>query len=836
MILQLTDFAVGVLSVNPAPILDVFKIGSGFNYVPQPTDIDIHGSLLFQGLISQPLIQNANVVKYTVSMDSSIGDFDWGEVAFFYQGQLFALATGNTLQTKLKNGTTPGNIVRLDAFLTVVGNNYAMIVDQADSTSSFQMANLSTVDQLPPVNATDPNAYIISAAAANQSSFLAYTDRVGLWNFDAYQYAALNRATVTAADALSVTIALADFSPNMAPSFFGETILQFTTGANYSIVRYIQTSVQSGSSVVLGFQTPMAIVPKPGDKVQVLSRVANSAELQIPIATASTLGGIKIGAGLIVAADGTCSVDAGSLGAVTQVNGKTGVVQLTGPDIPGLGAVAYSNNYADLSGIPAPYQLPLMSLSLRGGAKLPTSGNLILTGTGGEELDLSFPPVKRVNGVAPDGSGNVSLASTVVGLVNPTAVLAGADLDQLNTTGLFTISSGVISTLTNAPTASGAATLEVVPNNITGSGDSVQRFTNGTQMYWRKSTGASWTPWVQVATNQIATSAQLGVIRVGNSMEIDAPTGILNPKIATAAAAGIVRPGSGLAVDGNGVLTVVFPKATTTSLGVMQVGSGLAVDANGVVSVNGNDLPKATTTVFGVVKVGTGLAINGVTSALEVNGATLPKATTTSLGVVQIGSGITVDPAGVIAWDATQLPVASATVLGAIKVGAGLTMTGQVLSANARTVNGVTPDAGGNIVLPPVADPNKLNVVNGVAQGIRLKFIDVGTITSGGAVTISQTDANAFAMTFTGGASAWTITGWPGVDYAELQLEIINGGTATHSFPAGLKWVNPDGTFTNSLSTYMTNQRGTTNFQTAGTDFVCMWSRDGGSNIYAKVL
>lgn len=834
MILQLTDYAVGILATDPAPQLDVFKIGSGYNYVPLPTDIDIHGSLLFSGLISTPTVISANVVKYSISMDNSVGDFDWGEVGFMYQGSLFALGVSNSLQEKRKNAVELGNNVRLDAYLTVVGTNYNMIVDQAESNNLFQMASLSTVDQLPPTNATTPNVYIISAAAANQSSFQAYTDRIGLWNFDAYQYSSGAKATVVGSDVQSVTIALADFSPNMDPSYFGEVILEFITGANYSICRYVASAVQSGGSVTFGFSTPIAVLPVAGDKIQVFSRVAQSAALEIPIATASVLGGIKIGNGLQVAGDGTCSVDLSSIGAVTMVNGKPGpIVNLVATDIPGFGAVAYSNNYNDLSNLPTPYALPLMSLAVRGGAKLPASGNLILSG---EQIDLSFAPVKTVNGIGPDGTGNVNLATLVKGLVNPTAVPSAADLNTYTTTGLFTISAAVISTLSNAPTASGAATLEIVPLTTGGTGDSVQRFSNDSSIYWRKNTGASWGPWNQVASNAIATTTTVGVIKVGAGLNIDI-TGNLTPRVASALVTGVVRAGSGLAVDPNGLLSVDFPIATASTVGVVKAGSGLIVDGTGLLSINPATLPIATTTTLGVVKVGIGLTIDG-TGKLDVNPPTVPVATTSSLGVVKIGSGISVAGDGTISWNPASLPIATAAVLGAIKIGAGLTAAGDgTTSANLRTVNGTLPDGLGNVVVTAPPDANKLDRINGVAQGIRLTFTDLGSIAGGGSVGVVQSSANVQAATFSTGSVTWAFSGWPASGtYAEVQFEVINGGTATHAFPVGLKWVNPDGTFTTSLSTYLTNQRGTTNFQTSGIDFCLFWTRNNGVDIYAKIL
>lgn len=53
----------------------------------------------------------------------------------------------------------------------------------------------------------------------------------------------------------------------------------------------------------------------------------------LPAATASTLGGIKIGSGLSI--DGSGVVSASAVGGVSSVNGRTGAVTLTSGDITG---------------------------------------------------------------------------------------------------------------------------------------------------------------------------------------------------------------------------------------------------------------------------------------------------------------------------------------------------------------------------------------------------------------------------------------------------------------------------------------------------------------------
>lgn len=694
MILQLTDYAVGVLATNPVPQLDVFKIGSAYNYVPQPTDTDIHGTTLFSGLISPPSVLNANVVRYTVSMDTSVGDFNWGEIAFFYQGQLFALAVGNSLQAKTKVGASSGNQVRLDAFLTVVGTNYSMIVDQADSSSQFQMASLSTIDQLPPSNQATPNAYIISGASATQSSFIAYTDRNGLWNFDAFQYSSGAPATITAADNQSVTISLSDYVPSMTPSYFGQVALEFTTGKLYSICRYVKTAIQSGGSVTLGFQTPLAIVPQVGAKVMVYTRLVNSAQITIPIASPSVLGGIKIGAGLQVALDGTCSVDAASLGAVTSVNGKTGVVNLTPSDIPGLATVASTGNYNDLINKPTPYSLPIAGLSTLGGVKLPSNGNLVVNGQG--VIDFGFSPVKTVNNVAPDVNGNVQVTTTDIGLINPASVSNAADLNTYKTTGLFTVTAAVAPTLTNSPGITQAATLEIVPLVNGGTGDVIQRLTTAAGLWWRACYSGTWNAWQQVATEAVA---------------------------------------------------------TTTTLGVVKIGAGLSVGVDGTVSASYSNIPVASASTLGAVKVGTGLSIDGS-------------------GVLSISSSF-----------------------------------------------------------------DKLDRVNGIAVGLFLK----GSALPSATTTISGnvSTANFQTVTVTGtGAITWSLSGWPtSGNYSEMEFQLTNGGLASsHTFPAAVQWVKPDGTLTNDFPTYMTAKRGATNFQNPGVDFVIFWSSDGGTTIFARVM
>jgi hypothetical protein len=143
----------------------------------------------------------------------------------------------------------------------MVSENYEMWLDYADTNSDFRMATLNSPDQLPPTAQASPNAYVITGAQEGSSAFLAFTDRTGLWNFDAYAFAYQQAATIVACDAQSVTIANAPFIQEMLDPYYGQIICQFASGANYSICRYVSTVVEGSTQTVISFYNQLLQVP-----------------------------------------------------------------------------------------------------------------------------------------------------------------------------------------------------------------------------------------------------------------------------------------------------------------------------------------------------------------------------------------------------------------------------------------------------------------------------------------------------------------------------------------------------------------------------------------------
>lgn len=529
MRVQLTAAGQALLEANTGPVtVTSFKIGSAFGYIPEPSDTDIHGTLIYSGVPSSPLAVSGNVVKYSSYLDYDLGPFLFGEIGLFVGSTLFALATGDTQIDKLQlTSVGTGNSIRIDEYVSVVGTNYEMWLDLAESDNEFRAAVLGSPDQLPQPQDATPNLYIISGATSQQSAFFAYTDRAGLWNFDAYAYADQASATIVGFDFQSVTIALSDYVAGMNPAYLGAVIAEFSTGTLYGTCRYVESAVTTGGQVVLGFDNTLAATPVVGDKIIVFGRQALSTTIpNLPIATHSQLGAIIVGTTLTVDGTGLINVDPTAF-PVTSVNGQTGAVNLHADEITDIATVAVTGSYTDLINKPAVYSLPVATTSVLGGVKAPSDSNLTIAGDG--TIDLGFAPVKSVNSSTPDPStGNVVITAASLGafgLVKPTQIPNGGDLNTYNTTGLFFVLAADVGSILNGPgSLTTEAVLEVEPFVATDTaGDVVQTIKTGTQVFIRGLTGSTWSPWVALAvsgTAPVATTTTAGVVIVGAGLNV----------------------------------------------------------------------------------------------------------------------------------------------------------------------------------------------------------------------------------------------------------------------------------------------------------------------------
>lgn len=185
---------------------------------------------------------------------------------------------------------------------------------------------------------------------------------------------------------------------------------------------------------------------------------------------------------------------------------------------------------------------------------------------------------------------------------------------------------------------------------------------------------------------------ECGIVKVGNNITATTTGGrtVLSLKKASATDYGVVRLGSGFS-KGCCEIYVDFPIATTAELGVVKVGTGLSIDGSGTLSAT-----VATPSISGVVSVPTANGLSVEAGVVSFTMGSIPDATTSSRGLVQVGTNISVT-AGVISIpDATtavkgafrgdssfttiggeisQSTIATASVRGLVIVGSGLGVT-----------------------------------------------------------------------------------------------------------------------------------------------------------------
>lgn len=520
MKIQITDYGVSQITDSKEPLkISKAVLGSSYGYTPSTTATGITGSEVHSTNVTGPRVINANVVKYELGIEYEVGPFTFGEIAYFdKKNKCVAIAVADNPIAKLvQTNKAHGNSIRVDAYLSMVGENFNMWIESIGSNIDFYVPIISSFDVLPPITRSDPNFYIVDAISSNACATLAYAGNNGIWEFDNYLFSNTRQHTVTGFTHTTVTIDISaldtEARETLASKFYGDKLIEFNSGALYSICRTPLNITLQGNSAVISFRTPLAQLPAVNDTILFFSRTDLSiSDLVLPVATDTVLGAIKLGDGLVGDVDGTTHVEF----PVTSVNGQIGDVELTAKGIKGLAKVATSGRYEDLTGKPSAYKLPVASATALGGVK-PQNSHFAVGSDG--SLSLRYTYVQAVDGIAPDTKGNVTLPKPdpVEGLVAPTQLPATANLDNYTSAGLFYASNGT--QFVNGPEveATTGLTLEVIPiKNL--SGACVQRYTCAGHIFIRVHF-LDWTEWTDISSSgqsggNVASYSQLGNVYV----------------------------------------------------------------------------------------------------------------------------------------------------------------------------------------------------------------------------------------------------------------------------------------------------------------------------------
>lgn len=318
MRVQLTNYGVSKINELQAPLeITKYVLGSESAYTPEMDATGVKGEEVYTSAPTSMTIVNANVYKYQIGLDYAVGNFNFGEVALYdSSNKCVAVGVAEEIISKIKtSGSSGGNSVVLGIYLSMVSKNYAMWIDTLASDNQYAVPILESVDSLPSTSNSYPNFYSIKSVSPSMSGVLAYASKDGLWYFDAYAFANQIALTVKEATATSIKFSTEGLTNDQIASalsiqYYGDKIVEFTSGEAYSICRNVKSASVLGKNAVFSFNTPLANVPVPGDTFLIFSRSSVSTNVvDIPTATKDTLGVIKPGEDLVVSADGTLSID-----------------------------------------------------------------------------------------------------------------------------------------------------------------------------------------------------------------------------------------------------------------------------------------------------------------------------------------------------------------------------------------------------------------------------------------------------------------------------------------------------------------------------------------------
>jgi hypothetical protein len=275
-------------SVTP-PTLTLFRCGSNFGYVPDPGMTNIQGTSVASGQPSEAVVQNASLLKYTIHLDATLGDFYFGEVGLYLPGNiLFAIGASTSPIQKLRNvGAQVGNDLAIDCYISTSGTSFSIFAELGNSANELNVQALPNVDVLPRAVQAYPNIFQVSSPD-HAGSVLAFSNN-SVWSVSGYEEI-IDEQYVVSATVNSCTVATDSF----APVFPGELIAQWTTGELMGVMRVI--AGYSSASKRFTFNTPLASLPSANDKIQILKKTQlrpNVAELLAGLDVSLTAGDLN---------------------------------------------------------------------------------------------------------------------------------------------------------------------------------------------------------------------------------------------------------------------------------------------------------------------------------------------------------------------------------------------------------------------------------------------------------------------------------------------------------------------------------------------------------------
>ena len=241
--------AAAAVATGGGPKIEItsYKIGTAVAYTPVVGDTALHGTVLHTAAPSNYAVLSANTVQYMLTMDDTVGDFSFGEIGLYLvDGTLFALGSLTQVQQKLKtNGSTPGNIISIDARLNF-SQLSAIIEFPITTLLNGVIPEISSIDLMTPPAISQANCYIVHSGDDSGAPIFAMRSNDYEWRFNTHNTLRIAAGVVgTGQDVDSAAI------NGAGTGYHVNDVLTFV-GGTFSVAGQVTVVTVDGSGAITG--------------------------------------------------------------------------------------------------------------------------------------------------------------------------------------------------------------------------------------------------------------------------------------------------------------------------------------------------------------------------------------------------------------------------------------------------------------------------------------------------------------------------------------------------------------------------------------------------------
>ena len=236
MIFVLTTAGQTLIDAAPGGLVTCtsFRVAQTVSYIPTPSQTTANGSMLFSGIPSIPAAQQNGSVKYDMFIDSTVGNFAFNEVSLWVGNTLFAIACSSSDIQKVKNtGIVQGNSLTITGYVTSGSSNG--IIGASNSSTEYNVANVSVPDLLPQAATSDINIYQVGVGSSGELSLAHKIDN----RWELTGYASSGPLTIAAGGANYVQF----ITRQKTVTGSGYMLVQALSGANAGFVRTVSSYI-----------------------------------------------------------------------------------------------------------------------------------------------------------------------------------------------------------------------------------------------------------------------------------------------------------------------------------------------------------------------------------------------------------------------------------------------------------------------------------------------------------------------------------------------------------------------------------------------------------------